>query len=64
MDIRSFLLTLIISLSVGIFVCFTLRDIGGYLLQLIRKHLIKPKFLKPYQNRKTTESTHNSQVES
>lgn len=49
MDIRSFLLTLIMSLSVGIFIGFTLRDVSEYLLQVARKHLIKPRFLKPYQ---------------
>lgn len=49
MDIRSFLLTLVISLSAGVFIGFTLRDIGRYLLGFFRKHLIKPRFLRPYQ---------------
>ncbi|MEX1665618.1 hypothetical protein [Zhongshania arctica] len=49
MDIRSFLLTLVVSLSAGVFIGFTLRDIGRYLLLSFRKHLIKPRFLRPYQ---------------
>jgi|GEM_PF-4359990 len=50
MDIRSFLLTLIVALSAGLFIGFTLRDISQHVVQQARKHLIKPRFLKPYQS--------------
>jgi hypothetical protein len=56
MDIRSFLITLIVSLSVGMFIGFTLRDFSQFVIEFIRKYLIKPRFLKPYQTNKNTES--------